>query len=151
MSFLDSLENNLKALENMDPGGIDDSKRRNEERNRALAEAPWAARLKDGPFVKTLMGSVTRAGFSRRIKVNFVWIGTTLRLEALEQRLELQPTLKRVEAVFAGQRIPVNLDGSPDALIATWMKILDRVHAERKAENEKAEREAALELGGDED
>ena len=104
MSFLDNLENNLKAMEGREPGGLDDSRRQKQDRSQALAEAPWAEKLKNGPYVRALMRDATRAGFSRRMKVNLVWVGTTLRLEALGQRLELQPSAKGVEAVSAGSR-----------------------------------------------
>ena len=67
MSFLDNLENNLKALESLEPGGIDDSRRREAERERAIAAAPWAERLKSAPYVQTLMRELTRAGFARRM------------------------------------------------------------------------------------
>ena len=134
MSFLDSLENNLKALEAMEPGGLDDHKRRDAERKDAIAAAPWADRLKHGPFVKNLMGDLTRAGFSQRIKVNFLWIGTSLRLEAMEQRVELQPTPTGVYAVFPNHRVPLDLDGKPDSLVTSYMEILHR----RKRENDAA-------------
>ena len=125
MSFLDNLENNLKALESLEATGLDDAKRRELDRERALAVAPWAEKLKTSPFITAFMRDLTRAGFSRRMKVNFVWLGTTLRAEAREQRLDLQPTPEGVEAVFGGQREPIDLDGKPDDLIAKWMALLD--------------------------
>ena len=118
MSFLDNLENNLKALESLESGGLDDRKRREADRERALASAPSAERLKNSPYVGKLMRDATRAGFPRRMKVNFVWIGRTLRLEALGERLEFQPTPTGVDAVFAGKNVSVNLDSEPDALIS---------------------------------
>ena len=133
MSFLDNLENNLKALESLESGGLDDSKRREAERERAVAAAPWAERLKNAPYVKTLMRDLTRAGFQRRMKVNFVWIGRTLRLEALDQRLDLEPTPGGIEAVFPDHRQAVNLDRAPDELIREWMEILDRKIREHEA------------------
>ena len=133
MSFLDSLENNLKAMEALEPGGLDDSRRQKQDRSHALATAPWAEKLKNGKYVGTLMRDVTRAGFSRRVKVNLAWIGTTLRLEALGQRLELQPNPQGVEAVFPDSRQPVDLNASPDGLIQTWMAMLDRKKQEDAA------------------
>src|SRR5580704_15294595 len=130
MSFLDNLENNLKALESLESGGLDDRRRREAERARARASAPWAELLKKSPYVGKLMRDVTRAGFARRMKVNIVWIDRVLRLEAMDQRLELQPTPRGVEAVFSDQRVPVDLDGEPDALIRGWMEILDRTREE---------------------
>jgi hypothetical protein len=133
MSFLDNLENNLKALESLEAGGLDDRARREVERAQAIAAAPWAERLKSSPYVGKLMRDLTRAGFSRRMKVNFVWIGRSLRLEALDQRVELQPTPRGVEAVFPDRRTPVDLDGEPDALIREWMELLDRKRQEQLA------------------
>ncbi len=133
MSFLDNLENNLKALESLEPGGLDDSNRREIERERAIAAAPWAERLKSGPFVQTLMRDLTRAGFSRRIKVNFIWIGATLRIEAREERLELEPTPSGVDAVFPHRRVALNLDGKPDTLIQEWLETIDRKMREQAA------------------
>ena len=126
MSFLDNLENNLKALESLEAGGLDDRKRREAERREAMAAAPWAERLKSSPYVGKLMRDLTRAGFARRMKVNFVWIGRSLRLEAMEQRLELAPTPHGIEAIFPDRRMPVDLDGEPDDLIREWMELLDR-------------------------
>jgi hypothetical protein len=133
MSFLDNLENNLKALESLESGGLDDRKRREAERERAIASAPWAERLKNSPYIGKLMRDLTRAGFSRRMKVHFVWIGRTLRLEAMGERVELQPTPNGVEAVFPEHRVPVDLQGEPDALIGEWMEILDRKRQEQEA------------------
>lgn len=125
MSFLDNLEDSVKAQESLEPGGLDDSGRRDADRERAIAAAPWADRLKRGPYVQTLMRDLTRAGFARRIKVNLVWIGTTLRAEARGQRLELEPTPNGVEAVFPDRRVDVDLDGEPDELIQEWLRMLD--------------------------
>jgi|SRR6185437_14069468 len=133
MSFLDNLENNLKALESQEQGGVDDRKRREAEKTHAIAAAPWADKLKNSPYVAKLMRDVTRAGFSRRMKVNIVWIGRTLRLEALEQRMELEPSARGIEAVIEDRRIPVDLEGNPDALIVTWMEFLDRKRQELAA------------------
>ncbi len=129
MSFLDNLENNLKALENQEQGGIDQSRRRDAERARALAVAPWADRLKTSPFTSALMKQATIAGRERRIKVNLIWLGTTLRLEAREQRLEFRPEPHGIIAVFLNgseelRREPVDLEASPEPLIASWMTTL---------------------------
>ncbi|MDP9054475.1 MAG: hypothetical protein M3N93_09275 [Acidobacteriota bacterium] len=126
MSFLDNLENNLKALENRDEGGIDESRRRDADRARALAVAPWAERLKSSPFTAALMQQATVAGRERRIKVNLIWLGTTLRLEARDRRLEFRPEPDSVVAVFLNEgdelrRETVNLDASPEPLITSWM------------------------------
>ena len=130
MSFLDNLENNLKALEGREEGGLDASGRREEERRRALAAAPWAEKLKASPWSRTLMQQVTKAGFQRRIRVSLVWLDTTLRLEARASRLDLRPQPHGIEAVFLRGREEVgrhaiDLGGDPQALVEEWMAMLD--------------------------
>jgi hypothetical protein len=126
MSFLDNLENNLKALESRDEGGLDESRRRDRDRELALAIAPWAERLKREPFAQTLMQQATLAGRQRRIKVNLMWIDTTLRLEARGHRLELRPGRNGITAVFLrdgeeqGQE-PVDLANDPQTLVTKWI------------------------------
>jgi hypothetical protein len=129
MSFLDNLENNLKALENREEGGIDESRRRDADRERVLAVAPWAERLKASPFTSEVMKRASLAGRERRIKVNLIWLGTTLRLEARDQRLEFRPEPDGIIAVLMNgneelRREPVDLEASPDPLIASWMTTL---------------------------
>jgi hypothetical protein len=130
MSFLDNLENNLKALESRDEGGLDESRRRDRERELAIAAAPWAERLKREPFAQTLMQQATLGGRQRRIKVNLMWIGTTLRLEARGHRLELRPGKDGIAAVFLRgskevRQEPVDLRGDPRKLTGDWMVVLD--------------------------
>lgn len=130
MSFLDNLENNLKALEGRDEG-LDDSRKRENERDRRLAIAPWAERLKREPYAEALMRQATLAGRQRRMKVNLAWIETTLRLEARGHRLELQPTPEGVVAVFLRdteevRRAPVDLAGDPQGLTDEWMAAIDQ-------------------------
>jgi hypothetical protein len=130
VSFLDNLENNLKALESNDQGGLDESRRREADRTRSLAAAPWAERLKREPYARDLMRRATLAGNQRRMKVNLAWIETTLRLEARGRRLELRPTPNGVVAVFLRnteeiRREPVDLTGDSQALTVAWMVDLD--------------------------
>jgi hypothetical protein len=130
MSFLDNLEDNLKALESRDEGGLDESKRRDRERELAVAAAPWAERLKREPFAQKLMQQATVAGRRSRTKVNLIWIGTTLRLEARGHRLELRPGPKGVAAVFLkgseeSSREPVDLAGDPGKIAGKWMAVLE--------------------------
>jgi hypothetical protein len=129
VSFLDNLENNMKALEGRDEG-LDDTRRRESERERVLAVAPWAERLKREPYAETLMREATLAGRQRRMKVNLAWIETTLRLEARGHRLELRPTASGVMAVFLSDaeetgRKPIDLAGDPRALTGEWMAAID--------------------------
>lgn len=130
MSFLDNLENNLKSLESREERAGDNNRRRERDREAALAAAPWADRLKKEPFAQKLMQQATVAGRPRRLKVNIMWIGTTLRLEARGQRLEMRPEADGVTAVFlrAGaevRRASVDLAADPRHFINEWMADLD--------------------------
>jgi len=65
-------------------------------------------------------------GFSLRTKVHIAWLGTTLRLEARDKRLELRPTAKGIVAAYLenGQETrvdPCDLTGSPEELIRQWL------------------------------
>jgi hypothetical protein len=145
MSFLDNLENDLKALESRDTGGIADNASRDQERNRARAEAPWAERLKRDPWTQQLMQQMTRAGFQRRTKVNLVWLGTTLRMEARGHKLELRPGANGIAAVYLRghnetRREAIDLKEDPQKLVARWMPIIE---AQKKLDEEEAVRVAA--------
>lgn len=139
MSFLDNLENSLKALEGREEGGLDSANRREADRRRALSVAPWAEKLKTLPWSRTLMQQATRAGFPRRVRVTMVWLDTTLRLEARDTRLDLRPEPGGVEAVFLrgreelGRRT-VDLNGDPQSLVDEWMAMLDAQKAIDDAE-----------------
>jgi hypothetical protein len=140
MSFLDNLENNLKALEGREQGGTDDGKQREAVKKRSLLEKPWADRLKSDPWTANLMQRATRAGFERRTKVHLIWIGTTLRLEARGQRLELRPGAEGITAVFLRgaeqvRRVPVDMAKDSAGLIADWMSA---VEAQKKRDDEEA-------------
>lgn len=144
MSFLDNLENNLKALEGRDQSGLDDHKHRERERQEAVATGPWADELKKGPFTAAIMQLATRAGYKIRTKINLVWMGSTLRLEARGHRLELRPIAGGVIALFFQNkqevsREDVDLKGKPDSLIERWMVVLE----EQKKRDDTA---AALDL-----
>jgi hypothetical protein len=125
MGFLDNLENNLKAMEGREEGAGSrerDNGRREAERRDALAAAPFAERLKSGPYTERLLHEATVAGHAARTKVNFTWLGTTLRLEARGRKLELRPTATGVVAALLEgnaevRTVPVDLDGDPAPLI----------------------------------
>jgi len=129
MSFLDNLENSLKSLETTEEaaeGRMREHDRRQFERARALATAPWAEKLKTSPFTAQLMKQATAAGFQLRAKVYISWIGSNLRLEARGRRLELQPTSEGILAAFSGEGVepvtqPANLDGDPAALVQQFL------------------------------
>lgn len=129
MSFLDNLENNLKALESRDEGreAADRQERaRKSERARAQALAPFAEQLKTSPFTAGLLTQAARVGHSLRTKVQVAWLGNTLRLEARDRRLELRPTADGIVAVSAENGIesaarPLDLSGNPERLIREWL------------------------------
>ena len=130
MSFLDSLENSLKSLESRDESQQqtkDDQKRREAERLQAQAAAPFAEQLKSGPFTASLLQRATAIGHTKRAKIHIAWIGTTLRLEARDRKLELRPTADGVLAVFlrhneveSTQQLDLNSDSA--ALAEAWLE-----------------------------
>ena len=129
MSFLDSLESNLKNLEARSESASDtarDRRRREKDRARMLAESGNAERLRASPFAGELLGHLTRMGYRTRTKVRMIWIGTTVRYEARDRRLELRPTPEGLVAVFIDsmqerQRKPLSLDSDPEELAREWL------------------------------
>ena len=129
MSFLDNLENNLKNLESSEEGREEAQRRqqaRENERASARAAAPFAEELKNGSFTAELLKHAARIGHSQRVKVHIAWLGTSLRLEARDRRLELRPTEAGVVAVYLeGNREartePVDLKGNPEELARNWL------------------------------
>ena len=126
MSFLDNLENSLKSLESQDERGSGDRRQRDAERSRALAAGPWAMKLKDSPYTRELLNHATRTGFQMRTKVYIAWIGSTLKLEARERKLELRPTPDGVVALFIEpggetKQQTVDLSGDPAELVRSWL------------------------------
>jgi hypothetical protein len=129
MSFLDNLENNLKSLESQEEGkeAAERAQRvRDAEKASAKAAAPWAEELKKGPFTVELLKQAARIGFSLRLKVHVAWLGTTLRLEARDRRLELRPTAAGVLAAYLENGVetrsePLDLGGDPGELVRRWL------------------------------
>ena len=105
MSFLDNLENNLKALESQeekDPEKVKrDKERREAERNAALARAPHVEALKSSAFTSALLTECRTIGHGQRVLVKFTWIGETLRLDAKNKRLELTPSPEGIMAIIS--------------------------------------------------
>jgi hypothetical protein len=122
MGFLDNLESSLKNLEGNEERDTGlDRERRQQEREQARAAAPYADQLKKSTFTHDLLGHAVRLGHSSRTKVNMAWLGTTLRLDARERRLELRPTAEGIVAVFLqdGDEISkedLNLESNPESL-----------------------------------
>jgi hypothetical protein len=130
MSFLDNLENNLKALESReerDPEALArEAAAREAARSVALQIAPHAEALRNGPFKDGLLTACRDIGHRRRVLVRPVWVDSTLRLEAGAKKLELRPTPSGVLAVFfdAGEEqgsAPVNLSSDPVKLAEQWL------------------------------
>jgi len=129
MSFLDDLENNLKSLESREDGQENAERQQRErqaEHDSAQAIAPWAEVLKKSPFTAGVLTHAARVGFSLRVKVHVAWLGTTLRLEARERRLELRPTPGGVVAAYiengAETRTePVDLAGDAAEFVRRWL------------------------------
>jgi hypothetical protein len=130
MSFLDNLENNLNALERNEQGGLEDVGRRDSWKNDEIAAAPWAEKLKTADWTKDLMRLATAAGHQRRMRIGLVWIKTSLRLEGLNQRLDLRPTAKGIDAVFLSgteevKRLKLDLTGDAGKLLNQWLPLVD--------------------------
>ena len=131
MSFLDSLENNLKALESReeaDPAKLArDNAAREAERSEAEKAAPFVEALRNGPFTATLLTACRVVGHRNRTLVRPTWMDTVLRLDARERRLELCPGAGGVTAVYfengaETRRAPVDLNGDAEALAREWLE-----------------------------
>ena len=131
MSFLDNLENNLKALERQDERDPEkvkrEQQRREADRSAALARAPHVDALRNSPFTVELLTQCRTIGHGQRVLVQFTWLGETLRLDAKEKRMELTPTASGITAVFsvngdqtAKTTVDPNVD-DPAALAKYWL------------------------------
>jgi hypothetical protein len=127
MSFLDNLENTLKNLEGREERDPNERKRRDAEQEQARAAAPFAEKLRTAAYTQELLGIATQAGYRQRTKVHIAWLGSTLRLEARDKKLDLRPTPEGVLAVFVEgtsetRTETVDLDtGRPEDLVAAWL------------------------------
>ena len=127
MSFLDNLENNLKALEGREEmQNPRDRQRRESQRAAALAVAPHAEKLRTSPFTSDLLKHATRIGREQRVVVRPAWLGATLRLEARDRKLDLQPTAEGIVAVYLEgesevRREPLNLDADAESVARAWL------------------------------
>jgi hypothetical protein len=131
MSFLDNLENNLKALESReqkDPEALArEAAAREANRSLALAVAPYSEALRNGPFKDGLLTACRELGHRRRMLVRPVWVESTLRLEAGTKRLELRPTPNGVLAVTfidgkEHESTPIDLSSDPVKLAEKWLE-----------------------------
>lgn len=131
MSFLDNLENNLKALESRDernPKALArEAAAREAARTAALEIAPYAEALRNGPFKDGLLSACREIGHRRRLLVRPVWVDSTLRLEAGNKKLELRPTPSCVLAVFfedghERESIQIDLSSDPIKMAKRWLE-----------------------------
>ncbi len=130
MSYLDNLENSLKNMEAQEERGSSrrdhERIRKETERAKAAATAPFAEQLRRGPFTTELMNEAVRIGYGLRAKVYITWIDGALRLEARGHRLELKATPEGVLARSYAQgnllnEEIVNLNGSAKKLAERWL------------------------------
>ena len=126
MGFLDNLESSLKSLESQEERDANSAERRHSERIRTMAVAPWAVRLRDSNYVKTLFDKAAVRGHQLRTKIYMAWFDSTLRLEARGRVLELKPTTDGIVADYTDAqgdpvREPIDLDGDPDQLLEHWI------------------------------
>lgn len=130
MSFLDNLENNLKALESREE--IDPEKARRDQTQRetarqlALQMAPHAERLKTSEFTSRLLTACRAEGHRLRKLVRFTWLDATLRLETQDKRMDLEATPDGVRATFyadgeSRHSEPVDFTADPAALARRWL------------------------------
>jgi hypothetical protein len=131
MSFLDNLENNLKALEKQDERDPEKLKREQErraaERAAALQRAPHVETLKNSQFTMDLLGQCRAIGHGQRVLVQFTWLGEKLRLDAKTKRMELIPTSEGIIAVFSLNGVEMGRtnvnphSGDPAILARSWL------------------------------
>ncbi len=132
MSYLDSLENNLKNMESREEAGSHDRgehRHRDSERAKSQASAANAERLRKGPYTAELLKQATRLSHAMRTKIHLAWLGTTLRLEARGRKLELRPMPNGIIAAFIENNVelrtaPVDLAGDPESLVREWLATL---------------------------
>ena len=72
------------------------------------------------------MNRAAEAGHRLRAKMYMAWLGTTLRFEIRERKLELRPTASGVQAVFLEganeqKSQTIDLSGDPAELIQEWL------------------------------
>ncbi len=126
MGFLDNLEDSLKNLESSDERDGSQAQRREGDRARALAIAPWSEQLKGSDYTRQLFDKAALAGHRIRTKIYMAWLDSNLRLEAKGRRLELKPTSDGIVAEFIepdGQTHtqPVDLSSDPQLLLDQWL------------------------------
>jgi len=128
MGFLDNLENSLKTLESHEERDPAEQQRRDDERARINAVAPWAEKLKESSYTQRLFEQAAAAGHRIRTKIYMSWLDGNLRLEARQRKLELRPAPAGILAVFiepdgATKSQPLDLAGDPADLLRDWLQL----------------------------
>jgi len=128
MGFLDNLENTLNQAErgNEREDEREGQRSRAEEMAALRAAAPQAELLRKSQWTQDLLTEAVTFGHGLRVRVGMAWIGTTLRLDAREKRLELQPQADGVAAVYfvdgaETAREMVDMAASPKELAQRWL------------------------------
>ena len=128
MGFLDNLEDTLKNAER--GAEREDAKTasvsRAAEMETLRAVGPNAEALKKGQWTQDLLTHCVTLGHAQRMRVGMAWIGSTLRLDAKEKRMDLQPTANGIDAIYSVDgtepaREPVDLQSDPAALARKWL------------------------------
>ena len=130
MGFSDNLENDLKNLESAaerDPAAVvRQHAAREAARAAALAVQPHAEQLRNSRFTAELLNHAAVIGRTKRVKVNILWVGSHLRLQAGEHSFELRPTAEGVQGRFFHQgreleTFPLDFSSSAEALARRWI------------------------------
>jgi len=128
MGFLDNLEDTLKNAErgNEREDEKSASVSRAAEMEAIRAAAPNADALKKGQWTQDLLTQCVTLGHSQKTRVGMAWIGATLRLDAREKRMDLQPTASGITAIYSVDGVEtgregVDLKADPAALAKKWL------------------------------
>jgi hypothetical protein len=127
MGYLDNLESSLKSLESQEERDGAQHTRREAERAMAIGLAPWAEKLKTGPFTQKLFEEAAATSHKLRAKIYVAWLDRNLRLELRGNCVEFRPTANGIVAHYFspdGTETKVErfeLAGNPKAFLDAWI------------------------------
>jgi hypothetical protein len=127
MGYLDNLESSLKSLESQEERDGAQQNRRDADRALAIGVAPWAEKLKSGPFTLKLLEEAAVTGHRLKAKIYVAWLDRSLRLELRGHCVELRPTPTGIVAHYfspdgtAGKVERIDLSGNPKAFLDNWI------------------------------
>lgn len=127
MGYLDNLESSLKSLESHEERDGAQASHRDADRALAIGIAPWAEKLKSGPFTQKLFEEAAIAGHRLRAKIYVAWLDRSLRLELRGNCVELRPTPTGIMAHYYapdGTESKVerlDLGSNPKAFLDAWI------------------------------